>query len=456
MKDLKYTISLKSVKLLNVILLTIAFSFCWIVYYANVIDSPYHAKGNMVLISIFVIIYAICGKMYEAFLISINRIGEMICSQILAVFVTDFIMFIIISLLTRAVPNILPIIILFLSQIFIIIIWCVVAHVWYFNKFPPKRSAIIYDEYRDMEKLINEYGMSKKYNVLVTAEASECINNYSMLDGLELVFLCGIHSHERNIILKHCVSKGICAFVIPRIGDTLMSGAKRMHLFHLPILRVDRFMPSPEFLFIKRFFDMVISSVALLIFFIPMLFTALAVKLYDGGPVFYKQCRLTKRGESFYILKFRSMRVNAELDGVARLSSGKNDERITPVGRFIRKCRLDELPQFINILKGDMSLVGPRPERPEIAKQYENELPEFSLRLQVKAGLTGYAQVYGKYNTAPYDKLQMDLMYIANPSLLEDLRILFLTVKILFLKESTDGVVVGQLTAASNNNKETE
>lgn len=125
------------------------------------------------------------------------------------------------------------------------------------------------------------------------------------------------------------------------------------------------------------------------------------------------------------------MRVDAEKDGIARMSTGDNDDRITPVGRVIRACRMDELPQLFNILAGSMSVVGPRPERPEIAAQYEHEIPEFQLRLQAKAGLTGYAQVYGKYNTTPYDKLQMDLMYIANPSLIEDLKIIFATLKIL-------------------------
>ena len=157
---------------------------------------------------------------------------------------------------------------------------------------------------------------------------------------------------------------------------------------------------------------------------------------------------MTKDALSQSVLKFRSMRVDAEKDGVARLSTGDKDDRITPVGRFIRKVRIDELPQLLNILKGDMTICGPRPERPEIAAQYEEELPEFCLRLQAKAGLTGYAQVYGKYNTTPYDKLVMDLMYIAHPSFLQDLQIMFATVKILFMKESTEGVADKQITAS--------
>ena len=161
----------------------------------------------------------------------------------------------------------------------------------------------------------------------------------------------------------------------------------------------------------------------------------------------YKQVRLTKDGKHFKILKFRSMRVDAEKDGVARLAS-ENDNRITPVGKVIRACRVDELPQLFNILKGDMTIVGPRPERPEIAEQYNDILPAFLLRLQCKAGLTGLAQVYGKYNSDPYDKLRMDLMYINEMSLLGDLKLMFATVKVLFMKDSTSGIAEGQTTAS--------
>jgi len=148
------------------------------------------------------------------------------------------------------------------------------------------------------------------------------------------------------------------------------------------------------------------------------------------------------------------MRVDAEKDGVARLST-EHDDRITPIGKIIRKIRFDELPQLFNILKGDMTIVGPRPERPEIAEQYEKEIPSFGLRLQVKAGLTGYAQVYGKYNTEPYDKLKMDLLYINNMCLGEDIRLMFATVKILFMPESTEGIADGQVTASHVENATT-
>ena len=303
-----------------------------------------------------------------------------------------------------------------------------------------------------LKQLIEEYDLSEKYDVQMTISVVDCLKDLSILNNVKTVFLSGIHSHDRNIILKYCVSYGIDVFVIPRVGDVIMSGAYHMHMFHLPMLRVGRYMANPEYLFVKRAMDIILSMAALIITSPIFVVTAIAIKS-DGGPAFYKQVRLTKDGKTFEILKFRSMKVDAEKDGVARLSTGDKDDRITPVGHIIRKLRIDELPQLINILKGDLSICGPRPERPEIAAQYCEEMPEFALRLQAKAGLTGYAQVYGKYNTTPYDKLQMDLMYIAHPSIVEDLKIILATVKILFIPESTEGIAEGAITAMS---RETE
>ena len=177
-----------------------------------------------------------------------------------------------------------------------------------------------------------------------------------------------------------------------------------------------------------------------------MLITAICIKLSDGGPVLYSQIRCTRDRREFRILKFRSMKVDAEKDGVARLAS-KDDNRITPIGKFIRAVRIDELPQLFNILKGDMSFIGPRPERPEIIDQYMDEMPEFAYRMRVKAGLAGYAQVYGKYNTTPYDKLKLDLIYIENYSVWMDIKLMILTLKILLQPETTQGVDDNQITA---------
>lgn len=437
---------LRIVKIFNVVLMTAPFILAWYTYYGDRIVSPFYRKGNWIVVLLFIILYVIFGRTYDAFLVSYNRISEMIYSQMLSVLIADFIMYIVVSLLAKTFLPVWPMILSVIVSLCLSIAWSIFAHNWYFHTFRPRRTTIIWDQRKGLDKLIDSYGLEKKFEIRRTISVEECLNDLNVLKGMQAVFLSGVHSHDRNIIIKYCVQNGISTFIIPRIGDVLMSGAHRMHMFHLPVLRLERYNPSPEFLFIKRLFDIVASGIALIILAPVMIVFAILIRR-DGGPAFYKQCRLTKDGKEFNVLKFRSMRVDAEKDGVARLSTGENDDRITPIGHVIRKCRIDELPQLINILKGDMSIVGPRPERPEIAKQYEEELPEFRLRLQAKCGLTGYAQVYGKYNTTPYDKLQMDLMYIANPSLAQDLSIIFATIKILFLPESTEGIAEGQTTA---------
>ena len=450
MEKLKHDLGLRFVKLLDVVLVTIPFAMCWLMYYADRINTPFQWKGNALIIFLFVVLFFAYARIYDALQISLSRISEIIYSQSLAILISDGVMYIILWILTEKVPNILPALLALGGQLILATLWAAAAHKWYFACFEAKKTAVIFCEREGIEFLISDYGMDKKFDVRKVLHVDECISDLSALSGFEIVFLSGIHSSDRNVILKYCVENNILVYVIPRIGDTLMSGAKNVHMLHLPVLRVGRYNPDPEFLFIKRVFDIVSSTLALIITSPVMLATAIAIKSHDGGPVFYRQRRLTKDRKEFDVLKFRSMRVDAEKNGVARLSTGDKDERITPVGRFIRKVRIDELPQLINILKGDMSVVGPRPERPEIAAQYEAEMPEFSLRLQAKAGLTGYAQVYGKYNTTPYDKLQMDLMYIAQPKISEEMRIIFATVKILFMPESTEGVTDGQITAISN------
>lgn len=451
MKKIRHDIILGCVKLLDLILLTLPFAVCWFGYYAEKIAKPFYYRGNWLIIVAFFALYLLFSQIYDALLISFNQISEMVYSQILAVLLADGIMFIILCLLTRHFPNMLPALAALAGQIGLAVFWSVLANKWYFYVFPPRPSAVIYDARHGLERLVSEYGLDRKFDIQVTANAEECLDDIHMLDGMDTVFLSGIHSHERNIFLKYCIDRDISVYVIPRVGDTLMSSARRMHMFHLPILRVERYNPAPAYLFVKRLVDIIFSAMAILVLSPTMLITAIAIKATDGGPVLYKQVRLTKDGNQFNVLKFRSMRVDAEKDGIARLSTGDNDDRITPVGHIIRKVRIDELPQLFCILLGTMSIVGPRPERPEIAAQYEKEMPEFALRLQAKAGLTGYAQVYGKYNTTPYDKLQMDLMYIAHPSILEDFRIIFATVKILFMPESTEGIAEGQETALEGN-----
>ena len=443
----KHEIGLRFIKLINLLCMVAAFGVAWFYFYKFQMYHGFYFWGDVAVVAIFAVLYFYFCKTYDAFVISHYRIFEIIASQSLALLFSNGLMYAITVLLCKHFPNPFPLLLCFVDQISISIIWSCIAHWTYFKWFPAQKTIIVYDRRRGMQDLIEEYGLAKKFDVKKTASVEECLNDLSMIDDMEVVFLSGIHSHDRNFILKYCLYEKKQVYVIPRIGDVIMSSAWQVHMFHLPMMRVQRYNPRPGYLFLKRTFDIVSSLLGLIVLSPVFLVTAIAIKATDKGPVFYKQERLTKNGKRFMIHKFRSMRVDAEKDGVARLSSGENDDRITRVGRFIRKCRIDELPQLIDILSGNLSVVGPRPERPEIAEEYMKEIPEFQLRLQAKAGLTGYAQVYGKYNTTPYDKLQMDLMYIAHPSFAEDIRICFATFKILFTSESTEGIQAGQTTA---------
>ncbi len=436
-----YDLAMRIVKGFNIILLTVPFTVCWYLAYADQIASPYYAKGNYLVIGLFAALYLLYGRIYEAFNISMNQVSEIVYSQGLAALIANAVLYIVIWLLSKHLPNPLPLLGTLAAQVGLSAIWGMLARRWYFHTWVPRRTLIIYDQRQDMAQMLDEPNMRKKFNIVQSLSAEEALSGeLPDLEKVDAVFLCGVHSHERNILLKECIAANVVTYITPRIGDVLMRSAKTVHMFHLPVLRTGRCQPSPEYLFVKRLMDICISLIALVITSPILLVAAIAIKATDGGPVFYKQRRLTKNGKVFWLYKLRSMRVDAEKDGIARLSTGVHDDRVTRVGRIIRRFRIDEYPQLLCVILGQMSIVGPRPERPEIAEQYKETLPEFDLRLQVKAGLTGYAQVHGKYNTTPYDKLQMDLLYISHLSIAEDIRILFATVKILFTEESTEGI----------------
>lgn len=443
---MKQDLRLSLVKWLNVIVVAVPFIAVWFFYYADRLFAHAGYQVRFMVLALYFTGYLFFTKTYDALLISTSHLRDMLIGQLLSVLLTDTLMFAVLWILNYHFPSILPAVGCLLAQGGIAFLWCRESRKWYFSHYPPQKTLVLYDRREGIEELIAEYRLERNFDVQKVMPAEEFMRDPSLAEGFETVFLSGVHSHERNLIIKHCVLMGITAFVIPGLGDTVMSGAQRQHLLHLPILRVQRFVPDLFYRFIKRGFD-IVFSLALILLLSPLMLVLFILIRRDGGPALYRQRRLTRNGKEFRICKFRSMRVDAEKDGVARLSTGENDERITPLGRFLRSCRLDELPQLFNILLGDMSFVGPRPERPEIAAQYEQQMPEFRLRLQCKAGLTGYAQVYGKYNTTPYDKLNMDLMYISHAGPAEDIRILFATLGILFSKESTEGVGEGQTTA---------
>lgn len=444
------------IKLLLLLMTTFIYLSIWYFFYSEEPSGVlfFNINTEEILFSlIFFILYGSFSKLYGVFNLKTSRISELVYSNIIAVFVTSSLMYCITAIKDRYFPNVLPMFLFIMIAVMLGIVWSIIANRITNKVLGIQDILIIYD---------NEDARRNGVNILKSVPW-----RYRMLDQIHIdnnieetfkkieifkpygVMLCGIHSSPRNAIVKYCMKKDIPIYIRPNIGDFIINSAREIQLANLPVVLCERAQITITYRILKRAMDIFFSLIGLIVFFPLMFITAVAVKAYDHGPIFYKQVRLTKDGKEFYIYKFRSMKVNAEADGIARLAS-RSDKRITPVGKIIRAVRIDELPQIFCILKGDMSLVGPRPERPEISAEYEKKIPEFALRLQVKAGLTGYAQVYGKYNTEPYDKLQMDLMYIARQGPITDLKILLATIKVLFIPESTEGIAFGQRTAGKN------
>ncbi len=440
----------------NTLLYTSVFAYVWETYYNPIVRFGFFKNGNIILYFVYAIIYFIIIELYGGFRIGSLRITDSVFTHSIAVIFTDFISYLLMCLIAREILNPLALIVSIPVAVCATILWSIYIHRNFARLFPPKKMILVYAN-KSARSLV--YKMSKRYDKFIICAAINTEEGFERISreilNYDAVVICDTENEIRNDILKFCFRHRIVTYVTPKISDILIRGSEELHILDTPLLVSRNFGIKMEQRILKRIFDFTLSLIAIIILSPFFAATAIAIKAYDGGPAIYKQKRLTYLGKEFYLYKFRSMITDAEKDGKARLAA-EGDSRITPVGKFIRKTRLDELPQLINILKGEMSIVGPRPERPEIADEYVETIPEFSFRLNAKAGLTGYAQVMGKYNTTPYDKLKMDLIYIENFSLLLDLKIIFMTIKTIFEKESTEGIDEKALNAMDLSYRETE
>ena len=427
---------------------TACFGWVWYMCYVPQMSKAdvFFRRGNWAVIGFYALIVFFFTRMFGGYRIGYMRVADIILSQILAVILADVVAYFGICRITNDYMDPKPLILMLFVEILFIVPWVILVRKGYQRLYPPRQMLVIYGNYSP-DDLIEKINTRKdKYDICASVSYRIGYEKlYEMILGYNAVVLCDLPAEARNQIMKYCYQESVRTYVTPKISDILFRGADDIHLFDTPLLLSRNQGLSIVDLFVKRMMDIVLSLIGIVIAAPFMLIIVLAIKLYDGGPILYKQERLTKDGKPFMIYKFRSMTVHSEDEG-ARLAA-KGDARVTPVGRIIRAIHFDELPQLFNILKGEMSVVGPRPERQIIADQYTEEIPEFCLRLKVKAGLTGYAQVYGKYNTTPYDKLKLDLTYIENYSAWLDIKILFLTFKILFVRENTEGVDAEQTTA---------
>lgn len=450
-------------KFVGLLMQTAVYAYIWFEYYYPIVNGnlmgrqglKFYRNGHILVIALYLLLLFFFTNTYGGLKVGYLKPMDVFLSQFFAVLFVNIVTYVQISLMRNWIVT--PVYLIAASgvQIFISLVWINFCDYFYRRVFPPREMLLIHGE-REIADILQKFSSRKdKYRIVKCMDVKEGLWKLEeeIEKGYGAIVLWDIPTAERNHLLKYCYSRSIRVYMMPKIPDVLVKGSDQLHLFDTPIFLTREYALSVEQRMVKRLIDIFCSLILLVIASPFMLLTAICIKCYDGGPVFYKQIRCTRDGREFQIMKFRSMSVDAEKDGVARLAT-KNDKRITPVGKFIRMVRIDELPQLINILKGDMSFIGPRPERPEIIRQYMEDMPEFAFRMKVKAGLAGYAQVYGKYNTTPYDKLKLDLCYIENYSLWLDLKLMLLTLKILMKPESTEGVETSQVTAMKKDGAE--
>lgn len=423
--------------ILQIIFFTVLYYLLWKVFYSDM-TFPYLGRGKFILMGVYAIFVVVLFYYSDSFNYGNVKLADIIVSQCIALFLVNFVTYWQLCLISNVMITPVPMLVLTLLDALISMLCCYLYNKIYLKNQVPRDILMIYGREEALELEAKMAVRTDKYifsEVISCEVGSEKI--YEKIAKHDAILLNDVPAQIRNDILKYCYTNEIRVYATPKLSDIIMSGAEEINLFDTPVRLIRGTGLTLEQRFVKRVMDIVLCSIAMIVAAPIMLVVAIAIKLEDGGPVFFTQKRATIDGKTFDILKFRSMIVDAEKYGA--IPATDKDPRITKVGNVIRATRIDELPQILNILKGEMSIVGPRPERIEHVEKYSKEVPEFSYRLKVKGGLTGYAQIYGKYNTSAYDKLRLDLMYIENYSLLLDIKLIIMTLQIMLRKESTEG-----------------
>ena len=425
---------------------TALYAYLWDTLYEDVILIPFFRRGNWAMIAMYPLLLIVFGKIFGLFHVAVARRVDMVFSNVFTTVTVNLITYFILVALLRHYPEIWPLLTLWVLEIILTVLWVIGVKALNNLIFPPHSLLLIHGDYSLKELVLHVNERSERYVITEEINVSEGMDRIiERIAAHDAILISDLPAETRNDILKYCYSIDKRLYMLPKITDIIISSSSQIHLFDNVAFISKNYGLAQDQRIFKRAMDIFVSLVMIILTSWIMGIAAIAILIDDGGPVFYRQERLTINGKVFRIIKFRSMIVNAEKLG-PQLST-KHDLRITRVGKILRATHLDELPQLFNVLKGDMSMVGPRPERPEISREYIDNVPEFQFRLKVKAGLTGYAQVYGRYNSTPYNKLRLDLTYIQNYSFWLDIKCMVMTAKILFLPEAREGVDDDQKTA---------
>lgn len=395
----------------------------------------------------FIILGILFIKIYGKYDVGRRKSKPIIYSLTLAVFFTDLIVYLQLMIMNTITPSIHAfrlssvgaLLCAFFLQVLVIVVFTYGGNELFFRIHEPEKSCIITASQESLDYIVRAiFKFRRQYkieNVLDYRDPSW----KKVVDKSETVFLQDVPLSERSEIVRYCYKQKKNIYFNPRIEDIVEMNAQYYLLDDVSVLNANTKTWTMEQRIAKKLLDMGLAIILGVLTSPIWIISAIAIKLNDGGKVFFKQKRATIHGRIFEVYKFRTMRENVENRSVC-----EDDDRITRPGKFLRKTRMDELPQLINVLKGDMSFVGPRPEMIENVETYEEQLPEFRYRLRVKAGLTGYAQIAGKYNTTPKDKLIMDMMYIENFSILKDIQLIFQTFIVLLKSDSTEAFSVNK------------
>ena len=411
-------------------------------------EVEYYFWGYNVILMLYAGIIYLMSRIYSGFNFGNVTLQEIILSWVLCLISANVFQYFILSLLANTLLPVPGILVITLVQMTLVTPVTALIDKIYYRINPAHKSVIIYGEAEKLDEYCSIVTMQRnKFRVdHVVSQNAETGRLLDVIDRSESVFFLNMDEKKQDWLFEYCYLHNKHTYILPTFSSILINTANTLWLSNTPVFSLKSPEPDLSSQMFKRFIDIVLSLSGILITGFFMIGIWLAVRLYDNHPAIYKQVRVTRGGRLFTLYKFRSMRPNAEDDGVPRLAA-MDDDRITPFGRFIRRTRLDELPQLFNVLSGSMSIVGPRPERPEIARQYEEIYPNFAFRTKVKAGITGFAQVYGRYNTSPEEKLFLDIMYIETFSILEDLKLMLQTIKVIFQGSSTEGVEGDSTTA---------